>query len=143
LTSFLGVISIQGVLASSVDGVTLRTARFAMDRFIPIVGGFMSEAIDAVFGCSLLLKNAIGVVGLILILMIISLPILKILSLIFIYKITAALIEPITDKKIVDCLNDMSSLLTVLCATVVSVAIMFFIAVTAVVGAGNITAMIR
>jgi len=143
LTSFLGVISIQGVLASSVDGVTLRTARFAMDRFIPIVGGFMSEAIDAVFGCSLLLKNAIGVVGLMLILMIISLPILKILSLIFIYKITAALIEPITDKKIVDCLNDMSSLLTVLCATVVSVAIMFFIAVTAVVGAGNITAMIR
>lgn len=143
LTIFLGVISIQGVLASSTDGVTLRTAKFAMDKFIPIVGGFMSEAIDAVLGCSLLLKNAIGVVGLILILIIVSFPIIKILSLIIIYKIVAALIEPFSDSKIVNCLNDMSGSLVMVFATVISVAIMFFIAITAVVGAGNITAMIR
>lgn len=143
LTIFLGIITIEGVLASSADGVTLRTARFAMDRFIPIVGGFMSDAIDTVFGCSLLIKNAVGVVGLIVILVIVSFPILKILSLIVIYKITAVLIEPISDSKIVDCLNDMSSSLVIVFATVISVAIMFFIAVTAVVGAGNITAMIR
>lgn len=143
LTIFLGIISIQGVIASSTDGVTLRAARFAMDRFIPIVGGFMSEAIDAVFGCSLLLKNAIGVVGLILILVIVSFPILKILSIILIYKIAAALIEPITDSKIVGCLNDMSSTLTIVFAAVITVSIMFFIAITAVIGAGNITAMLR
>lgn len=143
LTIFMGIITIEGVLASSTDGVTLRTARFAMDRFIPIVGGFMSEAIDTVFGCSLLIKNAIGVVGLIIILTIVSFPVLKILSLIVIYKITAVLIEPISDSKIVNCLNDMSSSLVIVFATVFSVAIMFFIAITAVVGAGNITAMIR
>lgn len=143
LTIFLGIMTIEGVLASSADGVTLRTARFAMDRFIPIVGGFMSEAIDTVFGCSLLIKNAVGVVGLIMILTIVSFPILKIISLIVIYKITAVLIEPISDAKIVGCLNDMSSSLVIVLATVISVAIMFFIAVTAVVGAGNITAMIR
>lgn len=143
LTIFLGIITIEGVLASSADGVTLRTARFAMDRFIPIVGGFMSDAIDTVFGCSLLIKNAVGVLGLVIILVIVSFPILKILSLIVIYKVTAVLIEPISDSKIVDCLNDMSSSLVIVFATVISVAIMFFIAVTAVVGAGNITAMIR
>jgi len=143
LTIFMGIITIEGVLASSTDGVTLRTARFAVDRFIPIVGGFMSDAIDTVFGCSLLIKNAIGVVGLIVILIIVSFPVLKILSLIVIYKITAVLIEPISDTKIVNCLNDMSSSLVIVFATVFSVAIMFFIAVTAVVGAGNITAMIR
>ncbi len=143
LTIFLGIITIEGVLASSADGVTLRTARFAMDRFIPIVGGFMSDAIDTVFGCSLLIKNAVGVLGLVIILVIVSFPILKILSLILIYKLTAVLIEPISDSKIVDCLNDMSSCLVIVFATVISVAIMFFIAVTAVIGAGNITAMIR
>jgi len=143
LTIFLGVISIQGVIASSADGVTLRTARFAMDNFIPIVGGFMSEAVDAVLGCSLLLKNAIGVIGLIVILIIVSFPILKILSLIIIYKLAAALIEPISDRKIVNCLNDISGSLVIVFATVISVAILFFMAITAVVGAGNITAMIR
>ncbi|WP_432400798.1 stage III sporulation protein AE [Wukongibacter sp. M2B1] len=143
LTIFLGIMTIEGVLASSTDGVTLRTARFAMDRFIPIVGGFMSEAIDTVFGCSLLIKNAVGVVGLLTILTIVTFPMLKIISLIIIYKVTAVLIEPISDTKIVGCLNDMSSSLVIVLATVISVAIMFFIAVTAVVGAGNITAMIR
>lgn len=143
LTIFLGIVTIEGVLASSTDGVTLRTAKFAVDRFIPIVGGFMSDAVDTVLGCSLLIKNAIGVVGLIIILIIVTFPMLKILSLIIIYKITAVLIEPISDPKIVNCLNDMSSSLVIVFATVISVAIMFFIAVTAVVGAGNITAMIR
>lgn len=143
LTIFLGVVTIEGVLASSTDGVTLRTAKFAVDRFIPIVGGFMSDAVDTVLGCSLLIKNAIGVVGLIIILIIVTFPMLKILSLIIIYKITAVLIEPISDPKIVNCLNDMSNSLVIVFATVISVAIMFFIAVTAVVGAGNITAMIR
>ncbi len=143
LTIFMGVITIQGVIASSTDGVTLRTAKFALDNFIPIVGGFVSEAIDAVLGCSLLLKNAIGIVGLIIILIILSFPILKILSIILIYKVAAALLEPITDSKIVNCLNDMSSSLIILFGSVISVAIMFFIAITAVIGAGNITAMIR
>ncbi|MCT4565279.1 MAG: stage III sporulation protein AE [Maledivibacter sp.] len=143
LTIFLGVVTIEGVLASSTDGITLRTAKFAVDRFIPIVGGFMSDAVDTVLGCSLLIKNAIGVVGLIVILIILTFPMLKILSLIIIYKITAVLIEPISDPKIVNCLNDMSNSLVIVFATVISVAIMFFIAVTAVVGAGNITAMIR
>jgi stage III sporulation protein AE len=103
----------------------------------------MSDAVDTVLGCSLLIKNAIGVVGLIVILIILTFPMLKILSLIIIYKITAVLIEPISDPKIVNCLNDMSNSLVIVFATVISVAIMFFIAVTAVVGAGNITAMIR
>ncbi len=143
LTIFLGIMTIEGVIASSADGITIRTARFAVDRFIPIVGGFMSDAIDTVFGCSLLIKNAVGVMGLIVILTIMTFPILKILSLIIIYKITAVLIEPISDSKIVDCLNDMSSSLVLIFATVISVAIMFFIAVTALVGAGNITAMVR
>ncbi|SKC72218.1 stage III sporulation protein AE [Maledivibacter halophilus] len=143
LTIFFGIITIEGVLASSTDGVTLRTARFAMDRFIPIVGGFMSEAIDTVLGCSLLIKNAVGVVGLIIILTIVTFPMLKIVSLIIIYKITAVLIEPVSDEKIVNCLNDMSNSLVIIFATVISVAIMFFIAITAIVGAGNITAMIR
>lgn len=143
LTIFFGIITIEGVLASSTDGVTLRTARFAVDRFIPIVGGFMSDAVDTVLGCSLLIKNAVGVVGLMIILTIVTFPMLKIISLIIIYKITAVLIEPVSDKKIVNCLNDMSSSLVIVFATVISVAIMFFIAITAVVGAGNITAMIR
>ena len=143
LKVFTGIITIQGVAASTTDGVAIRTAKFAVDKFIPIVGGFLTEAVDTIMGCSLLLKNGIGALGLIVLAFIVVMPLLKILSLILIYKIASAMIEPITDGQLSSCLNDMSNSLTMLFAAVLTVAIMFFIAVTIIVGAGNMTLMMR
>ncbi|SHH30917.1 stage III sporulation protein AE [Caloranaerobacter azorensis DSM 13643] len=143
LTIFLGIMSIHGVTTSKLDGVTIKTAKFAMDSFIPIVGGFLSEAIDTVVSCSLLLKNAVGVIGLVLIFIICVIPIIKIVSLILIYKFTTVIIEPISDERIIQCLNEISKSLLMIFAVISSVGIMFFIAVTIIVGAGNITTMLR
>ncbi|AKL95294.1 stage III sporulation protein AE [Clostridium aceticum] len=143
LTTFVGIISIQGITASTVDGVTIRTAKFAVDKFIPIVGGFLSEAMDTVIGCSLVLKNAVGAIGLLSIFVLCLMPMIKILALIIVYKLCAALIEPISEDGLVDCLNSMSSALTLLFATVSSVAIMFFLTITIIVSTGNITVMMR
>lgn len=143
LTAFVGIISIQGITAASVDGVTIRTAKFAVDKFIPIVGGFLSDAMDTVIGCSLLLKNAIGAIGLITVFLICLVPMVKILALIVIYKLCAAVIEPIAQSQLVDCLNQMSNALVLLFATVSSIAIMFFITITIIVGTGNLTLMMR
>jgi stage III sporulation protein AE len=143
LTIFTGIITIQGVTASTADGVTIRTAKFAVDRFIPVVGSFVSEAFDTILGCSLLIKNAVGAIGIIILVIIIAMPLLKILTLIFVYKMTAAIIEPITENQLVNCLNDMSNAMVLILGTVISVAIMFFLTVTMIVGAGNITLMMR
>ncbi|MFZ5966262.1 MAG: stage III sporulation protein AE [Bacillota bacterium] len=142
LTVFVGIITIQGVAASTTDGVTLRTAKFAVG-FIPVVGGFVTDAVDAVLGCSLLLKNAIGGFGLFALALLVIIPLLKIATLILIYKVASAMIEPITDNRLVDCLNDLSNSLTMLFGTVLSVAIMFFMAITIIISAGNITVMMR
>ena len=143
LTVFIGIMSIQGITAAKVDGVTLRTAKFAVDKFIPIVGGFLSDAVDTVIGCSMLLKNAIGVVGLIALFIICIIPIIKIIALIIVYKIASVLIEPIADSRIVECLDEISKSLTLIFASVASVAIMFFIAITIIISAGNMTVMLR
>ncbi|QZY57478.1 stage III sporulation protein AE [Crassaminicella profunda] len=143
LTIFTGIITIQGVTASTADGVTIRTAKFAVDRFIPVVGSFISEAFDTILGCSLLIKNAVGALGIIILAIIIAMPLLKILTLIFIYKLTTAIIEPITETQLVTCLNDMSNAMVLILGTVISVAIMFFFTVTMIVGAGNVTLMMR
>lgn len=143
LTAFVGIISIHGVAASTVDGVTIRTAKFAVDKFVPIVGGFLSDAMDTVIGYSLLLKNGIGLIGLISIFIICLIPMLKIIALIVIYRLAASIIEPIAQNQIVDCLNSMSNSLVLIFATVSSVAIMFFITIAIIVGTGNITMMMR
>lgn len=142
LTVFVGIISIQGETASKFDGITIRTAKFAIGSFIPIAGSFLSDAVDTVIGCSMLLKNAIGVIGLIVLFVICIIPCIKIISLILVYKITIAVIEPISDSNIVDCLNEVSKSLIIVFATIFSVCLMFFIAITIIISAGNITAML-
>jgi stage III sporulation protein AE len=143
LTIFLGVISVQGVASSSLDGLTIQTAKFAMDKFVPIVGKFLNDAFDTVVSCSMLIKNGIGVAGLVVLLMICIFPLIKILSIIAIYKITSALIEPILDNQIVKCLNDMSNSLLIIFSAVVSVGVLFFVFITVIMGVGNMTVMLR
>lgn len=143
LTIFVGIISIQGITAATVDGITMRTAKFAVGNFIPIVGGFLSDAMDTVVGYSMLLKNGVGVIGLVAIFIICLAPMIKIVALIAIYKISAAIVEPIAQSQLSDCLNHMSNSLVLIFATVASVAIMFFITIAIIVGAGNITLMMR
>ncbi|MDD2574136.1 MAG: stage III sporulation protein AE [Bacillota bacterium] len=143
LTVFIGIMTIQGVTAATVDGVSIRTAKFAADNFVPIVGGFFSDAVDTIVGCSLLIKNAVGAFGLIALFTIIAFPVLKIISLVVIYKVCAAVIEPVAEGQLVRCLNEMAGSLLLLFATVASVALMFFISVTIIIGAGNAALMMR
>jgi stage III sporulation protein AE len=143
LTIFLGVISVQGVASSSVDGMTIKTAKFAMDKFVPIVGKFLNDAFDTVVSCSMLIKNGIGIAGLVVLLMICLFPLIKIFSIIVIYKVTSALIEPILDNQIVNCLNDMSNSLLIIFSAVVSVGVLFFVFITIIMGVGNMTVMLR
>lgn len=62
LTIFVGVLSIEGTLGSSVDGITAKTAKAAVSSFIPVVGKVLGDAVDTVIGCSSILKNAIGII---------------------------------------------------------------------------------
>lgn len=143
LTAFTGVISVQGLAASSLDGVMAKTAKFAVDSFVPIIGDFLSEAFDTVIGCSLLIKNGISIAGLFLLLLIALLPIIKILAIFLSYKISAALIQPIIDNELVQSLNDISNSILVLLCCMISVGILFFIAITIIMGIGNMTVMMR
>jgi stage III sporulation protein AE len=98
---------------------------------------------ETVVGCSMILKNAVGVIGMIALFLICIIPVMKIISLIIVYKLTSAVIEPIANNRIVDCLGEISKSLIMLLATVSAVGVMFFIAVTIIIGAGNITVMLR
>ena len=140
-TIFVGVLTIQGAMTSSFDGLSVRTAKFALDQFVPVVGKMLSQSMDTIIGCSILLKNAAGVTGLIIIGMLCLAPGMKILALMLLYKLSGALLEPITDQRIVDCLDGIGSVLNVLFITVVGIALMFFLTVALIIGTGNASLM--
>ncbi|PJI09932.1 MULTISPECIES: stage III sporulation protein AE [Clostridium] len=137
MTVFIGIITIRGISAKAVDNVTSKTAKFAVDNFVPIVGKCLSDAISTVAGYSILIKNAVGSVGLIVLIAIVIFPIIKILVLAFIHKLAAALVEPISDKKIVNCINSAGDCLILIASCLIGVSVMFFIMIAIIIAAGK------
>lgn len=140
---FLGIMSIQGVTASITDGVSLRTLKYLTGAFVPIVGGMFSDALEVVAGCSLILKNAVGIGGIIILFIVLAVPLLKMAALVLIYRFSSVIIQPIGDKRIVDALNSMGNSLILLFVSVASVGFMFIVAITIIIGAGNMAVMLR
>jgi len=143
LTIFVAVVSLQGAMGAVVDGVTAKTAKFAIGAFIPVVGSYLSDAAEAVIGCTLLIRNAAGLAVMLGVIGICLVPLLKIFALIALYRITCALVEPIAEKRITGCINDIAGSLNYVLGITAAVAFMFLISVTAVISAGNLSVMVR
>ncbi|MBH5318070.1 stage III sporulation protein AE [Paenibacillus sp. GSMTC-2017] len=143
LTIFLGVISVQGATGAVTDGVTLRTAKFVTGNFVPVVGRMFSDAADTVISASMLAKNAIGLAGVIILLFLSAFPALKILTLALIYNISAAIMQPLGDSPIVGCLQTIGKTMIYVFAALAAVSLMFFLAVTIILTAGNAAIMVR
>ena len=143
LTVFVGVISLEGTLTSSVDGITAKTAKAAVSNVIPVVGKILGDAVETVIGCGILLKNSTGFIGVIIILGICINPILKLSTLSIAYSIASSIIEPIADKKIVNLLEEIGGIFKLLLAILCSVSVLLIIGVTLVIKITNSGAMYR
>lgn len=143
LTIFVGVVSLEGTLASSVDGITAKTAKAIVSSAVPIVGKILGDVVDSVLGCGLILKNAVGFVGVIVIIGICIMPILKLTVLTFSYKLVASISEVIADSKIVKLLDEIGDIFKILFAILVTVTFMVIIGTTLLVKMSNTGMMFR
>jgi len=128
-TLYLGLVSIQGLYVTSFDKFTVKTAKFAVGNFIPVVGGFVSDSVDILLSSSQLIKNVFGGVGLVILVGLCLIPIIKILSVILVYKLCAIVVEPIGEDNISSFLNEVSNLMIIILATIIAVTIMFFVTI--------------
>ncbi|MFY4776265.1 stage III sporulation protein AE [Metabacillus sp. RGM 3146] len=143
LTVFLGVISVQGASAAVTDGVTIRTAKFITGNFVPVLGRMFTDAADTVINASVLLKNTVGIIGVAILLCIAAFPAIKVLSLAFIYKFAAAILQPIGGGPVIACLDIISKSVIYIFAALAIVSLMFFLCLTVIIAAGNLTMMVR
>ena len=143
LTLFVGVVSLEGTLSSSVDGITAKTAKAAVSSVIPVVGKVLGDVVDSVLGCGVILKNAVGLVGVIVIIGICIIPIIKIGILSIIYSLSSALIQPIADTKIVKLLEEMGGVFKILLGILCAISVMLIIGITLVIKISNSGMMYR
>ena len=138
LTIFVCSLTFQGILSSSVDGVTSKTAKAAISNFIPFVGKIMGDTLDTVIGCTNILKNTFGIVGVVIILGIAILPIIKVTVMWFLIRLLACVCETIADSKIVKLLEGISDSYKLLFGILISCSIMFIIGITIVLRMTNV-----
>jgi len=143
LTIFVGMVTLRALYASVLDKVALRTTRFITDNAIPIVGKMVGDTIEVAAGYVVLLKDALGIFGVLVVLGIIIFPLLKIAALALIYKLVGAIVEPMGDAKTAAILEVMSTHLMLLLAATASVGFMFFIMITIIAGMSNNLTMLR
>jgi len=143
LMIIVGGLLLQGGAAAVTDSLSLRTAKYLTGTFIPVIGGIFSDAVDLIVSCSLIIKNALSIFGFIAILFIVIFPVIKLIVLVFIYKLAGALIQPISNDRLVNIVNEIANSLMLVFLVVLTVAFMFFIVITVIVGAANLTVMMR
>lgn len=143
MTIFLGVISVQGASSAVADGVTIRTAKFVTGNFIPVIGRMFTDATDTVISASVLLKNTVGLSGVIILLLITTFPAIKILMISFVYKLAASLLQPLGGGPVIKCLDIISKSMIYIFAALAIVSLMFFLSITVIIASGNITLMVR
>ncbi|MGR6836410.1 stage III sporulation protein AE [Syntrophomonas erecta] len=137
LTLFVGILTMRAVYASVLDKVTLRTTKFVTDNAIPVVGKMFSDTIEVAAGYVVMIKQALGIFGVVIILGIVLFPLIKIAAIALIYKVAAAVAEPLGDGKTAAVLEIMSSHLFLMLAAVAAVGLMFFIMIAIIVGMSN------
>ena len=143
LTFFIGILTLRSIYGSVMDALTLRTGKFVTDTFFPVIGGYLSDALETAAGYVVLLKQAVGILGLLTIFGIFVFPILKIGVIALIYKVSAAMVEPLGDNRISQVLEIMGNHLLLALATVAAVGLMFFILVAILVSTGNSVILLR
>lgn len=126
-TVFLAFLTIQGITAGIHDGVSIRAAKYAVSNSIPILGGYIKDGFDIILASTVLIKNSVGVTGIILLLTTIIYPITQIVMFMLGLKLTAAIVEPISNDRISTFLVDISKNIYMLIVSIVGTAFMYFV----------------
>ena len=142
-TVFLGAMSLQGVCSASIDGVAIRAAKYAVDNFVPIVGGMFSDTMDTLVGCTLIVKNALGVTSAIVLLSTVLAPMMRTVAVVFVMKLSAALLEPVARTEMIRTIVDFSRTIVLFLVTMLCVSTMYFLLIVQLLLVGNLTVLLR
>lgn len=134
---FVTFLTLQGLTGNIADSISVKTAKFALQSYIPILGGYLSEGFDLVMASVVLIKNAFGLIVVFALLGTILLPIMQIVIFSLGLKFVSGIVEPIADTRMSKILFDTGKNLNLLAAAIAAVGFLFLITVMLVIAACN------
>lgn len=143
LTLFGALLGLLGVSGAVLDGLGVRAVKSAAGVFIPVVGRTLADSLDAVVSTALLLKNLIGVLGLVILLLLCIMPAVRILVYSLLFRLVGALVEPLGDSRLAGILSSMGGIVLLFFGIVAISGLFFFFIVSITIGMGNLVVAIR
>lgn len=131
LAGVVGLNVIQGLLSPAIDAVQ-RSLITKGSGAIPIIGDAIGGTVEVVLGTAVLIRNGIGVVGMIACLVICLVPLIQMAVTALLYQLIAALIQPISDKRMVDCVSSIADGSKMLLRIVFTTGVLFLLTIAVV-----------
>ena len=137
-TIFFGFMAISGIVAGSYDGISIRATKFAIKSYVPIMGGYLSDGFSLIMASSVLIKNAVGYSGLIIMFLTIASPLLKIVLYRLGLSLVAGIIENVADKRVTEFVSSTAKSLTMLSSIILAFSFAYLICVGLLMSTSNV-----
>lgn len=134
LAGVVGINVLQGLLAPAIDTVK-RSAVNRTVEAIPWIGDVTGGVAEVALGSAVLIKNGIGAAGMVIAVMVCAVPVIRLVLLAFIYKFVAAMVQPVSDKRITACIGGVSEGYGLLLQILLYTALFFLITLAVIAGA--------
>ena len=137
-TLFFAIFSLQGIAVGSFDSLSVRTTKYTIKSYIPIMGGYLADGMDLILTSTLLIKNSIGLVGVLMIISTILSPLLEIVVLSLMLKLVSAVLQPLGNSKTSNFLSSTAKSIIMLSTAIIAIGFMYLLSIGLVMTTSNV-----
>lgn len=136
---FTAFLSIQGITASIYDGISIRTTKFALSKYVPVIGGYLSEGFNLIMAGSVLIKNSLGLTAILILLFTILPYVIQIALLSLTLRLTSAITEPLGSTEISGVISGFGKNINLLTAMIIGIGFLYFMFILLIIATGNLS----
>lgn len=137
-TLFFAVFTIQGITAGSFDSLSIRTTKYTIKSYVPVMGGYLADGMDLILSSTILIKNSVGLVGIFMIISTIISPLIEIVVFSLLLKLLSAVLQPMGNSKLSNFLTSTSKTITILSTSLIAIGFMYLISTGLVITGSNV-----
>ncbi|MDO4344480.1 MAG: stage III sporulation protein AE [Eubacteriales bacterium] len=126
LALVVGIQTIQSLLLPAIDALKNSVWTKAVGA-VPVLGNTLGTVTETVLGTAAVLKNAVGVAGLLVIVLLCLFPVARLAACTLLYKLAGAAVQPVSDRRITECISGVGEGAALLLKTVTITGVMFLI----------------
>lgn len=143
MTVYIALLSIHGFSGALQAGTISKTVKYAIASFIPMVGGVLAESAESVLASMSLIRNAIGISGILATLSLSLTPLLNLLAVSVIFRLVASITEPASDQRIIKLISGFASSISLIFSILLAVCVMLIISIAMLLSLTNLPQMMR